>query len=112
MEREVLVQIPLGKEGSHKSGFPCLSTIPEEAAEPADHPALSQLAPGLMEAASSCCRVTGRTLSWRDQKPLGSLFSCWAGMSHRGWGRGAAETWEWNDLAWTDAPDDAGLVLI
>lgn len=33
-------------------------------------------------------------------------------MSHRGWGRGAAETWEWNDLAWTDAPDDAGLVLI
>lgn len=112
MGRETLVQIPLGKEGFHKSGFPCLSSTPEEAAEPADHPALSQLAPGLTEAASSCCRVTGRTLSWRDQKHWGSLCSCRAGMSHQGWGRSAVETWEWNGLAWTDALGSAGQVLI
>lgn len=80
MGREVLVQIPLVKGGSPKSGFPCLSTTPKEAAEAADHPALPQLASGLVEAASSCCRVT----EWRDQKSWHSPSNCWAEMSHQG----------------------------
>lgn len=65
----LLVPIALDKEGSRQTGFPCLSTTPEEAAdlgctpcprsaETADHPVISQRAPGLVEAASSCCRVT------------------------------------------------------
>lgn len=82
----LLVQIALGKEDAHQTGFPCLSATPGEAAdlgytpcprsaEPTDHPVLSQWAPGLMEAASSCCRTTGRTLSWRDQKPWAAYLA-------------------------------------
>lgn len=49
----LLVQIALGKEDAHQTGFPCLSATPGEAAgvgytpcprsaEPTDHPVLSQ----------------------------------------------------------------------